>query len=300
MCEQNKIEDKQLLIVSALAALTFAVMGVVVGLMSGSIVILFDGGYSLIGLLLTMLSLAASNYMRGSSRSQFAFGKAIIEPIVVAIKAAVILMLLGFSLSSALNVFLSGGREIDMSFAAVFGFVNLFGCLAVWWFLVKQNEPKRSGLFIAEIKLWKMDTVVSGAVCAGLITGLILTYTPWHAYAVYADSVMMLLIGAYFIKVPLIMLTGAFRELLMMKPSQEICSLVHESVTEANGSSPQELKLTGIAKVGPELMVNINVNPKKSHQLLPDLHKVRLILNKKLARLSLDVKLNLDIVTEAK
>lgn len=300
MCVRDKNKDKQLLKFSAVAALAFAVLGVVVGGLSGSIVILFDGAYSLMSLFLTMLSLAASSYMRAPSRSQFAFGKAIIEPLVVAIKGTVILMLLCFSLSSAMTTILSGGKAIDMSIAAVFGFIGLLGCAGVWWFLARQNGPQRSGLFAAEIKQWKMDTIISAAVCAGFIIAVLMAYTPWHAYAVYADSVMMLLIGSYFISVPLTMLTGALRELLMMKPSQEICSLVHESVSEANGSSLQELEITGIAKVGPELMVNINVNPKKSNQLLPDLQKIRALMDKKLATLSLDIKLNLDIVTEVK
>lgn len=302
MCAKSNKQDKQLLKLSAVAAFSFAILGVIVGLLSGSIVILFDGVYSLISLLLTMLSLAASGYMHGSSRSHFAFGKAMMEPLVVAIKGLVILMLLGYSLFSAFHVFINGGQAIDTSFAAIFGFINLVGCWGVWRWLQHKNQSKKqqSGLLAAEEKQWQMDTVLSTAVCGGLIIAVILEMTPLFHYAVYADSLMMLCIGLYFLKVPFVMLTNALRELLMMKPDQEICSLVRESVYEANGISPQNLKLTGIAKVGPELMVNINVDPKKSHQLLADVQHIRELLNRKLARLSLNVKLNLDIATDVK
>ena len=128
MCDRKSQNENRVLIFSALLASGFAGGGLILGLMVGSLVIVFDGVYSLISLLLTLLSLAASRYINRPSNSEFPFGKAIIEPIVIAIKAIVILLVVGYSLYSAIEALFTGGREVDASIATLFGVVNVIGC----------------------------------------------------------------------------------------------------------------------------------------------------------------------------
>ncbi|CAE6961908.1 Co Zn Cd cation transporters [Vibrio sp. B1FIG11] len=63
MCDRTSKNENSILTFSALLASGFAVGGMVLGLLVGSIVIVFDGVYSLVSLLLTLLSLAASYYI---------------------------------------------------------------------------------------------------------------------------------------------------------------------------------------------------------------------------------------------
>ncbi|MEL7414061.1 MAG: cation transporter, partial [Pseudomonadota bacterium] len=76
MCDRTSKNENSILTFSALLASGFAVGGMVLGLLVGSIVIVFDGVYSLVSLLLTLLSLAASYYISKPSKSIFPFGKA--------------------------------------------------------------------------------------------------------------------------------------------------------------------------------------------------------------------------------
>ncbi|GAL31285.1 cobalt-zinc-cadmium resistance protein [Vibrio variabilis] len=59
----------------------------------------------------------------------------------------------------------------------------------------------------------QMDTLLSFAVMAGFITAWGLEQSPWSHLSVYADPVMMILISAYFIKVPAFMLIDACKSL---------------------------------------------------------------------------------------
>ena len=88
---------------------------VVLGMLVGSLVIVFDGVYSLVSLLLTLLSLAVSRYISNPQRSQFPFGKAILEPAVIAIKGLVILVIVGYSLYSAIVANIS--RDVLMYYS---------------------------------------------------------------------------------------------------------------------------------------------------------------------------------------
>ncbi|MGR5444485.1 cation diffusion facilitator family transporter [Vibrio jasicida] len=295
MCDRTSKNENRILTFSALLASGFAVGGMVLGLLVGSIVIVFDGVYSLVSLLLTLLSLAASYYISKPSKSIFPFGKAVLEPIVIAIKAAVILIVVAFSLFSAVTALMSGGREVDASIATIFGVVNVVGCGYAWWFMTKKSRRFSSGLIEAEKKQWQMDTLLSVAVTAGFIAAWLVSLTPYAHYAVYADPMMMLLMGFYFLKVPFDMLVGALRELLMMTPSKELCQSVGKDVSDIEKVTEHQLKLAGVTKVGQELRVNVDVHVDDDTLELDTLEHTRKQLTKRLSKHRFKLQLQLNV-----
>ncbi|HHX8459127.1 TPA: cation diffusion facilitator family transporter [Vibrio diabolicus] len=295
MCDRTSKNENRILTISALLASGFAAGGMVLGLLVGSIVIVFDGVYSLVSLLLTLLSLAASYYINKPSKSVFPFGKAVLEPIVIAIKAAVILVVVSFSLYSAISELMSGGREVDASIATLFGIVNVIGCGYAWWFMAKRSRRFSSGLIEAEKKQWQMDTLLSVAVTVGFVAAWVVSLTPFAEYAVYADPMMMVLMGFYFLKVPFDMLVGALRELLMMTPSKELCQVVGNDVLEIEKTSDHQLKLAGITKVGQELRINIDLHVDDDTIALDKLEQTRTQLTKRLSKHRFKLQLHLNV-----
>ncbi|MHA2765022.1 cation diffusion facilitator family transporter [Vibrio harveyi] len=295
MCDRTSKNENRILTFSALLASGFAIGGMVLGLLVGSIVIVFDGVYSLVSLLLTLLSLAASYYISKPSKSIFPFGKAVLEPIVIAIKAAVILVVVSFSLFSAVTALMTGGREVDASIATIFGVVNVIGCGYAWWFMAKKSRRFSSGLIEAEKKQWQMDTLLSVAVTVGFIAAWLVSLTPYAHYAVYADPMMMVLMGFYFLKVPFDMLVGALRELLMMTPSKELCQSVGKDVLEIEKVTEHQLKLAGVTKVGQELRVNVDVHVDDDTLELDALEHTRKQLTKRLSKHRFKLQLQLNV-----
>ena len=295
MCVRTSRNENHILTISALLASGFAAGGMVLGLLVGSIVIVFDGVYSLVSLLLTLLSLAASYYISKPSKSVFPFGKAVLEPIVIAIKATVILIVVLFSLYSAISALMTGGREVDASIATIFGVVNVFGCGYAWWFMAKRSRSYSSGLIEAEKKQWQMDTLLSVAVTVGFVATWLVSLSPFAQYAAYADPLMMLLMGFYFLKVPFDMLCGALRELLMMTPSKELCQVVGNDVLEIEKVSDHQLKVAGITKVGQELRVNIDLHVDNDTLELDTLEKTRKQLTTRLSKHRFKLQLQLNV-----
>lgn len=295
MCVRTSRNENHILTISALLASGFAAGGMVLGLLVGSIVIVFDGVYSLVSLLLTLLSLAASYYISKPSKSVFPFGKAVLEPIVIAIKATVILIVVLFSLYSAISALMTGGREVDASIATIFGVVNVLGCGYAWWFMAKRSRNYSSGLIEAETKQWQMDTLLSVAVTVGFVAAWLVSLSPFAQYATYADPLMMLLMGFYFLKVPFDMLCGALRELLMMTPSKELCQVVGNDVLEIEKVSDHQLKVAGITKVGQELRVNIDLHVDDDTLELDTLEKTRKQLTTRLSKHRFKLQLQLNV-----
>ena len=243
------------LVLSACAAGLFALAGIVLGLWIDSLVILFDGAYSLISLLLSVLSLYAARIIRRPACEAYPFGLGAVEPLVIAVKGAVIALVCLVSLVSALTSVVNGGRAVNADIAIVFAAVSVVGCLLVWLYLKWAGREQNSGLIVAEHSQWLMDTVLSAAVLVGFSAAWWLEHSARAPLAVYADPVMMILISGWFIVVPVKMAAGAVRELLMAAPSIELVDEVHEAL-RCEGIIPQQVRM---AKVGPRLMLEINL-----------------------------------------
>ncbi|MDV5168357.1 cation transporter [Photobacterium rosenbergii] len=208
----NVALERKLLQFSTFSALLFAVLGIGFGLWMGSLVIIFDGAYSLVSLALTVLSLMAAAYIRSPSRKDSeALQK--VEPMVIAFKGLVITFMCCISFSSAIVAILDGGRDIDTGLALLFGVINVVGCLATYVVMRKYGQKSGSNLVVAESKQWMMDMVISGAVMVGFILATVMQYIGLAAYSVYADPVMVVVASVYFVIVPLKMMIGALKEL---------------------------------------------------------------------------------------
>ncbi|MGF1719614.1 cation diffusion facilitator family transporter [Vibrio kyushuensis] len=299
MCARTNQNEKQVLSFSALLALAFALGGLTLGWFVGSLVIMFDGVYSLVSLLLTLLSLAASRYIQSPSKATFPLGKAILEPVVISIKAITILIIVGYSVYSAGLAMLSGGREVDTSIATAFGVINVLGCGYAWWYIANKSKRFSSGLIKAESKQWQMDTLLSVAVTLGFVTAWLITLTELSHYAVYADPMMMLLMSFYFIKVPFDMLKDAMKELLTMAPNQDICSTVDNDVNAVDKEMKQDLdiELAAVTKVGNELRVSVDVHSHSDQINTNELEKTRHALTKRLSKLPLDLQLTMNLAS---
>ncbi|EGR0580020.1 cation diffusion facilitator family transporter [Vibrio cholerae] len=296
MCSQSNFNEKRVLTLSALIASGFAGSGLLVGLLVGSMVIVFDGVYSLVSLLLTLLSLAVSRFIQKPSDARFPFGRAVLEPLVIAIKGLVILLIVSYSLYSSLTALLSGGREVDPSIATLFGVFSVTGCALAWWKMAGLSRRHPSGLIAAEVKQWQMDTLLSLVVMVGFIAAWLINLTPWAHYSVYADPMMMLLMSFYFIKLPLGMLKSALREILLMAPSHDIQQAVSHSVQATQEHAEQPLELYGVAKVGRELWVEVALKTAEDDSVeVEDIQRIENHLQQSLAALPYQLQLTVSV-----
>ncbi|MBZ5486221.1 cation diffusion facilitator family transporter [Halomonas aquamarina] len=255
------VAERRALRFSAISASLFAVTGLVLGLASGSITILFDSGYSLLSLALASLSLLALQQARKPADDHYPFGRLTVEPLAVLLKGVVIALVCLFSMVSAVASLLQGGRLVTLDLAILFSLANVGGCLLTWWWLKRYARIARSSLLAAELRQWQMDTGLSAAVMFGFALTWLLTLTPWAGYARLADPVMVLIIAGYFLPMPVRMVRGALRELMFGEPVGRIRQDVVEEVADFDISSGD----VRLAQVGSFLMVDIQLDKQQIH-----------------------------------
>ncbi|MFI3276869.1 hypothetical protein [Vibrio sp.] len=137
--------------------------------------------------------------------------------------------------------------------------------------------------------------IISLAVAIGFIVSLVLTQTRFVQYAGYADPIMMLLMGFYFLKVPADMLIQAFRELLMMAPKKEVMQKVQQEVTLINQDLDSNIQVAAVTKVGQELRVKLNVHTEDNTLDIAEIKHTKSRLNERLSPLTTDLNLVMNV-----
>ena len=135
-----KLENK-ILKLSVIGALFFALFGIAWGWAIKSDMIIFDGLYSFISLILSMLSLYINNYMAKRDFDKFPFGKHILEPIVISIKSLIIAIMCLYSLIDAIKTIVSGGNSVSLGLAIIYSIVSVVGCGVISFYMkIKEKE----------------------------------------------------------------------------------------------------------------------------------------------------------------
>ncbi|TWI59680.1 cation diffusion facilitator family transporter [Halalkalibacter nanhaiisediminis] len=252
------MSEKQILTLSVYGALLFALTGVVWGVAIESKMILFDGAYSFVSVGLSLLSLSGAAYIQKQDEKRFPFGKEVIEPIIIIVKAIVILLLCLSAIVSAVYDLANGGSNVQPGYALGYAVFSTVGCFVVVIFLSRQSGKKQSGFVEAEKKQWLMDTLLSGAVLVGFLIATVLTYTNYAGVVVYIDPAMVLLVSIYCLKMPLTMLRASLREVLEMSPAPAIQSRITNLVKQIESKYKFKESMIRTSKVGEKLYIEID------------------------------------------
>ncbi|MFV8828569.1 cation diffusion facilitator family transporter [Alkalihalobacterium sp. APHAB7] len=248
--------EKKLLKISVYGAVMFAVTGVVWGYLISSQMVMFDGLYSLISVMLSLMSLFAAQFIQKRDTKKFPFGKEVLEPLVIIIKYAVILIICLVAVVSALEALVSGGRETNIGSALLYSILSTVACWGVFVYLKKQKQG--SGLIQAEANQWRMDMVLSGAVLVGFLIAAILTYTQFTFLTPYMDPLMVLLSAGFFLKVPIVEIAKASKEVLEMAPDQLIQKKFKSVVDSIQAQYQIEDSMLRMSKVGSKLFIEVD------------------------------------------
>lgn len=220
-------KERRLLIVSIFSALLFAMIGIVLGSLIHSLVIIFDGIYSLVSLGLTLVSLMAVMYIRKEEIAKDIKYVKIIESSVILLKGIAITLMCVLSFISAVQAIMEGGREVNTGIALAFGVFSMIGCYTSYWLMKAQGEEVNSALIDAEAKQWLMDTVISAAVFVGFMIAKLLLLTSYAHYAQLADPVMVVLASIYFIIVPVKMILSSAKQLHQLSRNTFLAKYLH-------------------------------------------------------------------------
>ena len=136
---------------SLLLSVVLAIAALAVGVVSGIRIIVFDGAYMAVGLILSWASLQAARAATAGPTRRFPFGRDALAPLMVVIQGLALAGTLVLALGDALVVIRDGGSEVNVVVISLYGLVTgLVGFGVARW--LRRSTPG-SDLIAAEVRV---------------------------------------------------------------------------------------------------------------------------------------------------
>ncbi|MDI9915953.1 cation transporter [Rhodococcus sp. IEGM 1379] len=224
--------ERKALQYSLVVATALAVMAAVWVWISQSQVILFDGVYALIGMVLTWMSLRVSRIADSGPTARFPFDKEALIPVMIAVQGMALLATLVYAAVEAALVILAGGADVTAGSLAAYGAISAVVSVMIWRYVGKVDRT--SDLLVAETRQSGASAAFSALVTAGTVVAMILGRTNLSDAARDVDSVLVLLEGA---------------------PSQQVQALVHDTIAAIHDKFGLHEPAPTMSKLGRKLYI---------------------------------------------
>ena len=202
--------------------LFFASLGFAFAASSESEAILLDGFFSLVAFVLSLLTIRVAKLVQGPADEWFHFGYSAFEPMLNTIKGLLLLGICGFSLVSAINALMHGGRALNPGWALVYSVVAASG--AGMLTLVQKRAANKTGspLLEVDVKNWKIDALLSTGVGVAFLAAFLLRESGWSEYLPFVDPTLVILLVAIMIRDPIKIVAEGVGELLAVSPVESV------------------------------------------------------------------------------
>lgn len=294
--------EKRLLKMSAAGGLFFAFLGLAWGIGLNSEMLFFDGIYSLISLLLSLLAILLCSYMDKNDKINFPFGKETLRPIVVTIKSIILILMCLISLINSLKTILLGGNTIEINFAIIYTIISIIGCGSIYLYMCISSKKLNSDILKAESNQWLMDGLISFGVLIGFILVIVLKKTSLNFLCNYIDPMMVIVSSSIFLKFPITSLRKSFKEVIQGRASDEIYEQITKVVKDIENEYNISESITRVSKIGNMLRIEIDFILSKHSKIntIEEMDKIRSIVDYSTNTIKLNKWLNISFTRNRK
>lgn len=288
--------ERSALRVSIAVTAALSALGVVWGITAGSQMILLDGVYGVVGIVLSWLLIRASRLAEQGPTKNFHYGREAATPLVIGIQGIVLAATLTYAAVEGVYTIRAGGSTVRAGWAILYGAIAAAASLSTWIWLRRRSE--HSDLLTAEATAWRVAAMRGVGMIVGFTIMLLLVDSRWHDAAAYVDPVMVLITCVAFLPAPIRMIRTAIVELLEGTPPADLQTRVHTAVDEVRrlfGIADPEVRMT---KIGPKLYVEVETVVSPDMTVAQE-HEVRSAIRERLDTLPYEVWLNVELAPSA-
>ena len=278
---------------SILVTAVLGAIGIVWGIASGSQMILLDGVYAIIGIIVSWLLLRASAIAAEGPTTRFPYGRQAVTPMVIGLQGFVLLATLLYALVEAVFTIRDGGSDVSPGPAIAYAVATSAASLVFWAWIRRRRGG--SDLLAAETIGWRVAAFRGLGMSLGFVVLWLLTGSQWDGAAAYVDPVMVIITCAAFLTAPVRMVRTTVTELLEGAPSAAVQAPVLGHIRDVFHEFDLAEPVVRMTKVGQRLYVEIDAEVRPD-ATVADEHRVRTTVRERLRELPYDVWLNFELV----
>ena len=251
--------EQRMLRLSIGVTVVVSLFGVVFGLLSGSMSILFDGVFAAIDAAMSGLALFVSRLVAGDNANRrFQFGYWHIEPMVLAFNGGTLMLLCFYAFLNAVDSFLGGGRQLDFDWAIIYAVIVCIVCFGMLGYEFRANRRIGSDFVRLDAQSWLMSAAVTSALLVAFGIALSLRGTALDYLTPYADPVVLALLTLALVFVPIRTVRKALQEILLITPP-ELDAHVRSVMDRVIARHGFKTYTSYVAKVGRAQFIEIHI-----------------------------------------
>lgn len=213
--------EQRLLKISIGVTVVVALSGVVFGLLSGSLSIIFDGMFSAIDAAMSCLALFVARLVSSAeSTRRFQFGFWHIEPMVLAFNGGTLMLLSLYAFINAVSSFLTGGRQLAFDWAIVYAVAVCTVCFGMFFYERRLNRRIGSDFVRLDVQSWLMSASITSALLVAFAIAWAMKETRYAFLTPYADPVVLAALTICLVFVPIGTVRKALGEMLLITPPE--------------------------------------------------------------------------------
>ena len=285
--------EERVLRESMLFGVGFGLLGISWGLAARSQIILFDGIYAALSILLSWLSLRASRLVAEGANPRFPYGREALAPLVIAVQGMALAGTCLYAIVSSVLTVIEGGSDVSAGSATVYAAITTVGTIVALRRM--RRYAASSELVAAEAEQWRASVLLSVAMLVAFGGVVLLSSSSWSTAARYVDPVLVILACTAFLPAPYRMVRTTLVELLEGAPTEEVQAPVREAVQSVAATFGLDEPRIRMSKLGTKLYLEVDHVVAPGEWDIADMDRLRAALTERLAATPFDVWLNVDL-----
>ena len=249
-------QERRALSLSIYMGMALAVVGITIGIIGGSQIVLFDGFYTFLGIGLTWMAMRVSHLVEVGPTIRYPYGREALVPLIIGIEGVALLATCAYASFNAVLSIIEGGTKGPNGWSFSYAVVALVIPTFIWWRM--RRPAKQSELVHAEATQWLAGAGLGLAILLAFIAASIMTGTSWAHGAKYVDPSLVIAACFFFVIPPAGMVRTTFIELIEGVPDaelQEAAKVALEHVADQFSLSDRHMRMT---KIGRKFYVEID------------------------------------------
>lgn len=242
---------------TSLAASTLlGTVAIIWGVISSSRVVLFDGMFSLAGIVLVGVSMLAARVAVSAPTKQYPFGRHAATPLAVALQGAALLATVAYGAADAVIVIRDGGSDAAATSVVIYGVVSAVASIAVMGWL--RSYARHSALAKAEWVSWRASSLLSVMVAVGGGIAVALNGSGHPTIASYVDPILVLIACVSVTPMAIGLIREGMRELLEAAPPAPLMHQINGVVEATSRRFELPTPVIRSTKLGQRLYVEVD------------------------------------------
>ncbi|HAT6976810.1 TPA: cation diffusion facilitator family transporter [Legionella pneumophila] len=255
---QEGLHERRALKISIAATFLLAVVGILFGLLSGSLAIVFDGMFNMVDTVISILAFFVARLLTSKGNRRFQYGYWHIEPMVLVLNGCILILLCTYALVNAIGSLMSGGHELNFDWAFVFALLVFFLSTGMYFYLIKKNRKIKSEFLRLDIQSWLMSALISTSLLLAFGIATFLHDGAYGYFTPYIDPLILAILTAFLIFVPIAAVRDAMRDIFRMAPL-DLDKKIREFLDELIKQRDFKSYTSYVAKIGRAQFIEIHI-----------------------------------------